>query len=70
MVIIAVSCGPLQTVSDIVCEYEHVLHAKQMVLPHLSTPYTDFRFPEAEPCLMPLNILHPLNHLIKIYLAP
>lgn len=49
----------LQTINDIMCENEQVLNAKQMEVPHLSSPCTDFTFPEAESRLMPLNILHP-----------
>lgn len=33
-------------------------------------PYGDFKYPEAEPCLKPLDILNILIHLINIYLAP
>lgn len=57
----------LQTINDTMYANGHVVNAKEMIVPHLSSPYTDFEFPEAEPPLMSLNILHPLIHLIKVY---
>ena len=59
----------VQTLNDLIHGNGHVERAKQVGAPH-PFPRGDFKFPEVEPGLVPLNVLLPSIHLIQTYLAP